>query len=141
MTRLMQVSEDKWRDAIKFLMGQGTNPSLTSKDQKKLREFMRGPFAKGMTEREAIVMLRNGMGWTNNAIAYPSGTQLTGAGRAMLANDERSGFKLPYKPTGVHTYPAENNMARINIDLWVDANLAATIIGLIPADVLKANGR
>lgn len=59
----MRVSEDHWRDGIKFLMGQGTGPTLTSEDQKKLREVLRGPFANGMSAAEATRYLRDGLHW------------------------------------------------------------------------------
>jgi hypothetical protein len=56
------VSYDKWRDAVKFLMGQGVNPSLSSKDQRVLREQLRGPFSQGMTEEQARSVL-TALGW------------------------------------------------------------------------------
>jgi hypothetical protein len=50
----MRFSGEKRRDAVKFLMGLGTNPSLTPADQRYLSEMLRGPFANGMTEKIAI---------------------------------------------------------------------------------------
>lgn len=63
MARPLFVSEDKWNDAVKFLTGLGANPTLTKADQRRLRESMRGPFAKGMTEQQAERMLREAVGW------------------------------------------------------------------------------
>jgi hypothetical protein len=51
--RKQTVSIDKWRDGVKFLMNLGTNPTLTAKDQRTLRQFLRGPFANGMRTEEA----------------------------------------------------------------------------------------
>lgn len=56
------VSRDKWRDAIKFLMGQGCNPTLTNKDQRVLKGLCRGPFTNGMSQQEAQATLI-GLGW------------------------------------------------------------------------------
>lgn len=57
------VSDDKWRDAVKFLVGMGTNPTLTAADQKTLQEGLRGPFKNGMTVTDAQRFLRVGMRW------------------------------------------------------------------------------
>ena len=59
----MIVDEDKWRDAVKFLMGLGCNPSLSPKDQRKLRSYMRGPFALGMSAEDAESIIYDSMGW------------------------------------------------------------------------------
>lgn len=59
----MIVNQDRWRDAMKFLMNQGTGPNISGADQKKLREVLRGPFANGMSEAEARRCLRDGLGW------------------------------------------------------------------------------
>lgn len=56
------VSQDKWRDAVKFLMNLGTGPNLSARDQKFLRGLCRGPFANGMNELEALRVLGNA-GW------------------------------------------------------------------------------
>jgi hypothetical protein len=66
---IVTVSDDKWRDAIKFLMGLGTNHTLTAQDQKKLAGYMRGLFADGMTEPEARRLLA-AIGW-QRVIAAP----------------------------------------------------------------------
>jgi hypothetical protein len=51
------------RAAIKFLMGLGTNPELTARDQRELRKLLRGPFANGFaTTQEARRALDNS-GW------------------------------------------------------------------------------
>jgi hypothetical protein len=59
----MLVNDDRWRDALKFLMGLGVNPSLSTTDQKKLSEVLRGPFANGMSQAEATRFLRENLGW------------------------------------------------------------------------------
>ena len=60
----MRVSPDKFRDAVKFLMRLGTNPTLTNRDQKQLHQFFRGPFKKkGFTEAQAVALLRQDLGW------------------------------------------------------------------------------
>jgi hypothetical protein len=60
------VSIDRWRAAVKFLMGLGTNPELTTQDQKDLRKFLPGRYADGMTAIEAEKTLRDWMGWEHN---------------------------------------------------------------------------
>jgi hypothetical protein len=60
--RLRVVDNDKWRDAVRFLMGFGTNPSLTQIEQRKLREQMRD----GMSENDAVMTLHS-MGWEKKA--------------------------------------------------------------------------
>jgi hypothetical protein len=62
MANKVLVSVDKWRDGVKFLMGLGANPTLTTKDQRMFRDMLRGPFVKGMTEREAQSVLAV-IGW------------------------------------------------------------------------------
>jgi hypothetical protein len=57
-----EIYRERVRDAVKFLMGLGTNPSLTAQDQQRLREFMRGPFAEGLSEEHAHRVLRE-IGW------------------------------------------------------------------------------
>jgi hypothetical protein len=55
------VSRDKWCDAVNFLMGVGTFPTLSAKDQRFLMSMLRGPFAKGMTNEQAQrVLLASG---------------------------------------------------------------------------------
>jgi len=56
------VSDDKWRDAVKFLLGHGTGPSLTAQDQRKLSACMRGSFADGFSEKAACLVLTI-IGW------------------------------------------------------------------------------
>jgi hypothetical protein len=56
------VSQDKWRDAVKFLMNLGTGPNLSAKDQRFLRGLYRGPFTNGMSELDALRVLGNA-GW------------------------------------------------------------------------------
>jgi hypothetical protein len=46
------------RAAIKFLMGLGTNPELTAKDQRMLRPYV----SQGMTTTEARATLKR-IGW------------------------------------------------------------------------------
>jgi hypothetical protein len=45
----MKFEGDRRRDAVKFLMGLGCNPSLTARDQRILRQYIRA----GMTSAEA----------------------------------------------------------------------------------------
>jgi hypothetical protein len=59
---VQELYRDRIRDAVKFLMGLGTNPTLSAQDQRKLREFMRGPFAEGLSEEHAHRVLRE-IGW------------------------------------------------------------------------------
>jgi hypothetical protein len=59
------MSEDKWRDAVKFLMGQGVNPTLTKSDQRRLGEMLRGPFANGVSAEQASVFLQK-IGWVKD---------------------------------------------------------------------------
>lgn len=50
-------STDHHRSAVKFLMNLGTNSNLSKAEQSRLRELMRGPFAKGMREHDAARLL------------------------------------------------------------------------------------
>lgn len=61
--KLTDVSLDKWRDGVKFLMGLGVNPTLTSADQKMLSECHRGPFVKGVPEHLAAGLLETHARW------------------------------------------------------------------------------
>lgn len=61
--RSKMVSEDKWRDGIKLLTGQGVGPSLSVGEQRLLSAHLRGPFADGMDAEVAGRVLRR-IGWT-----------------------------------------------------------------------------
>lgn len=63
MVKPLFVSEDKWRDSVKLLMGVGVGPTLTKAEQRRLTESLRGPFANGMTEQQANRVLREQLGW------------------------------------------------------------------------------
>lgn len=54
----IQVGGSRFRAAVKYLMGLGTNPELTENDQRILNGMLRGP----LTENEAIHALHK-MGW------------------------------------------------------------------------------
>ena len=49
------VTLDQWRDAVKFLMGLGCNPTLTPAVQKQLEHRMNG---QAMSHGEAVALLR-----------------------------------------------------------------------------------
>lgn len=52
------VSREKWRDAIKYLMGANPCLSLTLKDKRELYKLLRGPFLpKGFSEQQAQKIL------------------------------------------------------------------------------------
>jgi hypothetical protein len=68
MTNPLYVSQDKWRDAVKFLMNLGCNPTLSANDQRKLRACLRGPFANGMTNEQAHRTLREAIGWEQEQV-------------------------------------------------------------------------
>lgn len=59
---LVSVTRDRWRAGIKFLMGLGTNPELTPRDQRIMRAMLRGEHTSGMGEADAQRTLRY-MGW------------------------------------------------------------------------------
>lgn len=63
MAKPLFVSKAKWNDAIILLKGWGVGPNLSNSDQRRLRESLRGPFADGMTEQQAIRVLRESLGW------------------------------------------------------------------------------
>ena len=63
MTQQVKVSEDKYRGAIKLLMGLGCDGSLSRGDQRFLESFLRGPFVKGMSTQQAEQVLQNA-GWS-----------------------------------------------------------------------------
>lgn len=68
MTPSIIVSHDKWRDGVKYLMGYGTNHTLTAADQKLLLRCARKhgvTFAKGLSQEQAVAVLTNEIGWVN----------------------------------------------------------------------------
>jgi hypothetical protein len=56
---MKQVSQDKWRDGVKFLAGLGVGPTLTLEEQIALKKRM---LDRGMSDQEAAVTLHS-MGW------------------------------------------------------------------------------
>jgi hypothetical protein len=62
---MKHVSDDKWRDGVKYLMGLGCNPTLTRADQLKLSAQMRGPFKNGFSMQGARRVLR-ALGWKSS---------------------------------------------------------------------------
>jgi hypothetical protein len=81
-TRVAIVSEDKFRDAVKFLMGLGTGPSLTPREVRTLNQALRGPFANGMSAEDASSWLVKTLGWEKqkpgDKTAQPEGKKQVG---------------------------------------------------------------
>jgi hypothetical protein len=57
------VSEEKFRDAVLFLMRRSVGTLLTRKECRKFAECWRGPFYDGMTESVARQTVTLGFGW------------------------------------------------------------------------------
>jgi hypothetical protein len=79
-----EVNRDRIRDAVKFLMGLGTNPTLSGSDQRKLRACLRGPFANGMTAEQAHSVLRE-MGWETPGTSHWDTTSIEAMERTARA--------------------------------------------------------
>ncbi len=75
-TKSVLVDATKWRDAVKFLMGLGTNPSLTGPDMKFLRKIMSDmKLTESLTEVAAAKILES-VGWVKasaSSFAAPNG--------------------------------------------------------------------
>lgn len=63
MAKPLYVTQDRWRAAVKLLTQLEVTPDLSVRDQRKLGEFLRGPFKDGMAEDVAERILREGMEW------------------------------------------------------------------------------
>ena len=62
-TRIKKVSPAYWAAAIKILTGQTVSGKDLPRSVKiQLRENLRGPFAKGMDQQQAVKLL-DAMGW------------------------------------------------------------------------------
>jgi hypothetical protein len=66
------VSEDKWRDAVKFLMGLGTGPSLSAGEQEALSGLLRlRKTGDGFSAANASRLLFD-LGWVRKGTKQPA---------------------------------------------------------------------